>query len=261
MIDQQLRDPHQGDAGAGHLVQFHDADDRALIANVARYLAQALERGDVALVVGTQKHNEAFARALAERRIDVQAARGDARLILLDAHEALAGFMVAGMPDRDRFAATIGAAIHDACGRSCRRGARAYGEMVGILWQGRQYAAAIRLEALWNDLLQDAGFALFCGYPIDVLAEEFSAADVDALLCAHSHVISASDELAGALEEAMDDVLGSTAARVRGLMSAGLRPSWAALPRAEAMILWLRQELPQYAPAILARARSLHRAA
>jgi superfamily I DNA/RNA helicase len=261
MIDHPPTDRLTDEAHAEHIVQFHAADDRALIGNVTRYLAGALEQGDVALVVGTPQHIDEFARALAGRGIDVEAARRDGRLVELDAAETLARFMTGGIPDRQRFEATVGSIVRDACARSRGIGPRAYGEMVGILWQTRQYAAAISLEAFWNDLLQAAGFTLFCGYPIDVLAEEFSAADIDALLCAHSHVLPASTSLAGAIEASMDEVLGSAAARVRDLMSAGLRPSWAALPRGEAMILWLRHELPQYAPEIVARARSLHRAA
>jgi hypothetical protein len=42
---------------------------------------------------------------------------------------------------------------------------RAYGEMVALLWDAGNVAGAIELEALWNDLLDDVRFGLFCAYP------------------------------------------------------------------------------------------------
>jgi len=35
------------------------------------------------------------------------------------------------------------------------------------------------------------------------------------------------------------------------------RPDWAAIPRAEGIVFWLRRSLPEEADAILARARQL----
>jgi hypothetical protein len=64
-----------------------------------------------------------------------------------------------------------------------------------------------------------------------------------------------------ALERAMSDVLGTPAAGLRMLIEAHRPAAWAALPRAEATILWLRQNLPQHSGAILARAREYARVA
>ncbi len=225
-----------------------------------RYLAEGVNAGDGALVVGTSEHNAAFARGLAAAGVDVDAAR-ERRLVMLDAGETLAAFMVEGLPDRDRFDAVVGGTVRALCAPAPGRTLHAYGEMVGILWQDRRYAAAIRLEALWNELLRKGGLRLFCAYPIDVLGEEFCADDVDALLRSHTHLVSAENDLAAAVDQALDDVLGTAlAASVRAAMHAGEQPV-AALPRGEASILWLRKNLPDYAPEIIARASSRYRPA
>ena len=59
-----------------------------------------------------------------------------------------------------------------------------YGEMVGLLWP-RQPLAAIRLEALWNELQLELPFDLLCGYTIDGRPD---SADLDLIRQAHSYV-------------------------------------------------------------------------
>lgn len=63
---------------------------------------------------------------------------------------------------------------------------RAYGEMVNVLWQDGQEAAAIRLEMLWNDLARTRAFKLLCGYS---MGNFFKAAAIDDIKAQHSHVV------------------------------------------------------------------------
>jgi hypothetical protein len=133
--------------------------------------------------------------------------------------------------------------------------------MVGVLWKAGHFSAAVRLEELWNDLLQSSDVSLFCAYPIDVFSPEFQAASVDALLCAHTHVVPADAALEGALNRAMDEVLGSRVDGLRRLIQENHRPAWAIIPKPEAIILWLRKNLPGSVDQILARAREYHQLA
>jgi MEDS: MEthanogen/methylotroph, DcmR Sensory domain len=213
-------------------------------------------------VIATAEHSAAFTRKLAAAGIDVRAARDTGRLVTLDAGETLAGFMVNGSPDRERFDATVGTTVRALRARIPGGALRAYGEMVGLLWRAGEYAAAIKLEALWNALLRDEPIRLYCAYPIDVFGKEFCADDVDALLGAHTHLVPAAAELADAVDEAIGEVLGPAAATLlKTAMDAGEPPASAALPPGEATILWLRKHLPDYAPEIVARARTRCRAA
>jgi hypothetical protein len=246
-----------------HFVQLHDAaDNTALLANVGRYLAEGLVRGEGAMVIATEGHRAGVPAAVARAGFAPEAALRDGRLLLLDAHEMLDRLLVDGQPNPQRFTEIVGAQIRELGARTGRRGVRAYGEMVGVLWTAERYAAAIRLEELWNALLAEGGFNLFCAYPIDVFGEGFRPDDVDALLATHTHLLPAGNAaLDRAVGRAMDEVLGARALDVRELSGRHGRPEWPALPTAEAMILWLRANLPAYADEIVARARRYYRTA
>src|SRR6185312_4095495 len=109
--------------------------------------------------------------------------------------------------------------------RAGHTGTRAYGEMVGLLWRAGEFDAAIRLEELWNELLKSGDASLFCAYPIDIFSADFKVGKVDALLCAHTHLLPVDPALDGALNRAMDEVLGARVEGLRQLVQANYRPS------------------------------------
>jgi hypothetical protein len=243
-----------------HFVQLYGKDDRLLTRNVARYLSEGLRRGDGLLVIATAEHRGTLVRQLTEERAYSKAVL-EGRLVFLDAETTLNRFLVNGEPDQSRFESIIGEALRGVRSRAVQSGVRAYGEMVGVLWNAGQFAAAVRLEELWNRLLQASDVSLFCSYPIDIFSPDFKASAVDALLCAHTHVLPTDSALEGALNRAMDDVLGTRVEGLRGLMQTNHRPAWAAMPKAEAIILWLRNNLPGSADQILIRAREYYQLA
>lgn len=246
-----------------HFVQLHDASDASsLLSNVGRYLAEGMIRGEGAVVIATEAHRAELPAAIAKAGFAPEAALRDGRMVVLDAHETLDGLMVDRQPDPQRFTDTVGALLRTMGERTGNRPIRAYGEMVGVLWNAERYAAAIRLEDLWNALLAQGGFQLYCAYPIDVFGEGFRPEDVDALLATHTHLLPAGDAaLQRAVDRAMDEVLGPRANGVRELSDRHEHPAWPALPSSEAVILWLRANLPSYADEIVARARRYYRAA
>ena len=129
--------------------------------------------------------------------------------------------------------------------------------MVGVLWQAGAYDAAILLEDFWNRLLEGSGITLFCGYPIDIFGKEFPSEQLQAVRCAHTHMISAGsdDHLSAAIQHAMNEVLGPEAESIRSRMSADLPMTDLAPATAEGSILWLWQNLPHAAEGILECAR------
>jgi hypothetical protein len=244
--------------GGAHLVQFYGTDDSLLTRNLTCYLAEGLQLGEGALVIAGEESNDDLVRHLQQAGVDVERALRTRRLLFLDAHQTLARFMVDGMPDQRRFERTLEAALGKIEAQE-DSGLRAYGEMVGILWKAGQFSAAILLEQFWNSLVSRLSFRLFCAYPIDVFGEGFHPAHVDALLCAHTHLlpIAPNEELDGAIDRAMDEILGARVEDLRLRMRANDRPDWAALPRAEGILFWLRQYLPEHSHAVIARARQL----
>jgi hypothetical protein len=241
-----------------HAVQFYEADERMLVSNVLRYVADGLEGGEAVIVVATEPHRQAFARALNGLGLDAEAAGRAGRLNMLDADETLRRFMLREYPDAERFKKTVGALVRDAAGAAGGR-VRVYGEMVGVLWSAREYPTAIRLEQLWYCLLKEIDFALFCGYPIDIFSKDFEPGIMDALLCAHSHLVPTvnDDRLTDALSRALGEVLDPKDAALLPPASAWSR-AWAGLPRGESMILWLRTQFPDRADQVLGLAREYY---
>jgi len=131
--------------------------------------------------------------------------------------------MVDGQPDPERFENTVGALIRRLRAQPGEVGLCAYGEMVDLLWNAGHSSAALRLEDLWNELLEASPFSLLCAYQMDVFDKEFQSGVLNGVLCAHTRLVSEGD--------------------------------------GEATVLWLRNNLPDYADEILERARGAYQAA
>jgi hypothetical protein len=246
-----------------HVVQLYEENnDRLLARNVGRYFSEGLKRGDGLLAIATREHIEAFDRQLLKVGAEPAEAVRNGRFAVLDAQETLAKFMVDGQPDWRRFEEAMAPVVSGLRARSEQNRLRAYGEMVGVLWKQGAFSAAIRLEEFWNKLLASAGFSLFCAYPIDVFNEEFTVTGVDALLCDHTHLLPTgpNKDIEGAISRAMDETLGARAEQVRNFMKSNSRSYWAVLPGAEALILWIRNNLGDEAEEILTRAREHYQA-
>ena len=143
-----------------HVVQFYGTDD-ALVDSVGRFLVQVLLQDSTAIVIATDEHRQAFAQYLDADGVDVGSMCAAGRLLMLDAAETLGLFMVDGVPDWLRFERVVGDIVTEA---ARARPVRLFGEMVALLWDDGNVAAAIALEALWNRLASRAHFSLFCAY-------------------------------------------------------------------------------------------------
>src|SRR4029077_19190901 len=181
--------PPDSSVPPAHLMQLYEADARALLENVAKYLQDGLKAGCGVLVVATTDHKAGFIAELTRLGESPDRAIRTAQPAFLDADETLARFMLNGHPDADRFDRSVGEAVRRAHARAAGKGLLAYGDMVGVLWRQKQFPAAIRLEQLWNRLQKSLNFQLFCGYPIDIFDRTFDIGVIDALLCAHTHLL------------------------------------------------------------------------
>lgn len=250
MVSERILDepgPH------AHLVQFYEADEQTLVENMVRYFAEGLNGGDNAIVISSRERSRRLSDGLLARGIDVDACARASRIVWHDAHQTLSRILVDGHPSQARFDAIVATAVREALETS-NRSVRAYGDMVGLLWQQEQFPAAIRLEQLWHKLSKDHDFALLCGYPIDIFAPAADNAVVDALLCAHTHLVSAgpNGDVEAAVAAAISEVLGSPAITPLRASPQGAR---AEIPRGDGLILWVRQNYPERAAEVLSRAR------
>jgi excisionase family DNA binding protein len=171
-----------------HFVQFYE-DDAFLEESVAGYIGTGLESNEGAIVIATREHRVAIAKKLKARGINLAEARAKGQFVALDAAETLARFMVNGMPDGQLFMHVVGRVVKQAL--NGRKGLRAFGEMVAILWQEGKRSAAIRLEELWNDLSKVHAFALFCAYPMSAFAGDNQGDPLKDVCTCHTRVIPA----------------------------------------------------------------------
>jgi hypothetical protein len=169
--------------GHHHAVQFY-GDDAELMKTAGAFLAEGVAAGEAIMVIATPAHRTMIEAAL-RGHIDVDSARRLGDLVLLDAEETLATFMVHGMPSAALFRRVITDVIDQALRGRERTPIRAYGEMVDVLWKQGKTEAAIRLEVLWNDLATSRRFSLLCGYAI---GNFFKQAHIDSICEHHTHV-------------------------------------------------------------------------
>ena len=169
-----------------HAVQFY-GDEAELFKTISSFLIEGLVSFQPAVVIARPAHTQAVLDDLAARHIDVQKARQIGDLVILDAEDTLATFMVNGMPDQDLFKRNVGAVMEQAIRGRERTPVRAYGEMVDVLWKKGQADAAIKLEVFWNELASAYSFSLLCGYAIGNFYKQTSG--LENVMQQHTHVI------------------------------------------------------------------------
>jgi KaiC/GvpD/RAD55 family RecA-like ATPase len=251
-----LEKPHPGD----HFVQLYDAGETGLADNVGHYLWEGLKRGEGVLLVVTPEHQTLLSRFLDHVGADLATLLDSRQLVFWDARRTLSRFMVDGQPDWRLFEKAIRAAVREVRPADGAEGLRAYGEMVSVLWKAHQFAAAVRVEQLWNKLLEQQSFSLYCSYAVDVLDDESELANLESVLCAHTHLIpaDADGDLEAAIHRSMDKVLGPRADAIRARIKTHDHARGTVLPSAENSVLWLRTNLPEEADRIVSLAREYY---
>lgn len=172
-----------------HDVQFY-FDDRFLIQSLAQYVGDALNAGSSSIVVATKSHRENLAKELAQLGIDLGRASEQGRFVSLDAASTLAQFMLNGSPDEVLFRDAIGTIISTAAVAAHTDDDKVvvFGEMVSLLWQCGDSAAALRLEQLWNSLSEVHSFRLRCAYPIGSFDRQVHT-DLFSQICGEHHAV------------------------------------------------------------------------
>ncbi len=188
------------DSRSAHVVQFY-REDRSLIATLAQYLGTALSKGDAAIVIATQSHNDAMVTELKSKGHDLHALIEQGRYLSFEASDLLSQFMRDGVPDAAQFSTLIGALIAQAKSAVKHEPpcVAIFGEMVAILWAAGNQEAAIKLEGLWNDVAQKHSFALRCAYPMTGFSDRAHAEPFLRICAHHSSVVP--DESFAALDD------------------------------------------------------------
>ena len=175
---------------SAHVVQFY-REDRSLLDALTQYIETGLKRGDAAIVIATQAHNEALVRDLNARGVNVADAVDRGLYVSFEASEVVSQIMVDGMPD-SRLFSTFMVGVLGRAKSAVKRDPPCvviFGEMVALLWAQGKHEAAIRLESLWNDLVKTHSFSLRCAYPMSGFAEQGHGEPFVRICAEHSAVL------------------------------------------------------------------------
>jgi hypothetical protein len=250
------------DAGpSDHIVQLYQ-DQQFLNRAVCRFAAAALANGEGVILVPTIAHWDAFRPRLEAEGVDVKAAQARGQLTIVDADDLLPGFMRDAMPDAPVFLGLAADVIARAHGGGRYSKVRWWGEMVNILWERGEVAASMNLEDLFDQLAHKHDIAIFCSFLMDNFNGDVHARMLPRLGENHSHLIPVEDyaRLERAVSYALRETVGPDESRVLEDKLLSDYPGPFHMPRSQALLLALRQILPQVADDVLQRSRAIYQA-
>jgi DcmR-like sensory protein len=242
-----------------HIVQLYQ-DQQFLNRAVCRFAAGAIANGEGVILVPTAAHWEAFRPRLEAEGVDVNAAQGSGQLTIVDADELLPRFMKDTMPDAPVFLGLAADVIANARGEGRFPKVRWWGEMVNVLWEQGNVAASMSLEDQFDRLAHHHEIAIFCSFVMDNFNSEVHSRLLPRLGQNHSHLIPVEDyaRLERAVSSALRQTVGATDARVlEEQLLSSYSPAFQ-MPRSQALLLALRESLPDVAKAVLRRSRDLY---
>jgi hypothetical protein len=242
-----------------HVVQLYQDQD-FLNRAVCRFAAAALANGEGVILVPTVKHWNAFRPRLIAEGVEVEAAQKRGQLTIIDADQTLPRFMHNAMPDSPVFMGLAADVVARARGLGRFPKVRWWGEMVNILWERGDVAASMNLEDLFDQLAQKHDIAIFCSFLMDNFNGEIHTRMLPRLGENHSHLIPVEDyaRLERAVSDALRDTVGPDEARVLETDLLSRYPATYNMPRAQALLLALRQVLPSVSDSVLERCGKLY---
>ncbi len=210
-----LHHPSSGPAAAhGHIVQFYDSAAH-LEQLVTGFLRDGHEAGEPLFVFAEPDRCASISQRLADSGLDVDHAIRDGQLAIFDAREVLSRVMVGRLPDPARFQEHVGTMVERV--RATAPRARAFGEMVDVLWRERNRRGALVLEDLWNDLAERNHFTLLCSYALDHFRNRKSGSGFEEICERHAQVRPAETWTGAAVDDLHARTIAYLQQRTRAL--------------------------------------------
>src|SRR5262249_16929046 len=143
-------------------------DDSVFLRSSARFIGDALNSADAAIVLATKSHQEVLIERLRANRFDIDGAIQRGTYISLDAMETLSSIMVNGEPDPARFSAGLSVLMDTIAKLSEKKQPRVaiFGECAGVLCAQGNPNAASGLEKIGNELVTKHNVNILCAYPV-----------------------------------------------------------------------------------------------
>lgn len=241
----------------GHIVQLYQDDDFYTEA-ISHFAVEGVARGESIILVATQPHWQLIAARLRSKGVDSEVLFRRGQLTLLDADTTLPIFMDGNLPDGDIFKPLARQTIAKARAGGKFPRVRWWGEMVNVLYVEGNTPGSNRLEQFFDEVAHEEQVAIFCSFLMDKFDPKIYEEAFGHVCSTHSHVIPANDYVQHRLtvNRAVTDIIGD----IRGPLLQSL-VSWknapAFMPSSQALLLWLKEQMPEQFPRVLERAREL----
>jgi hypothetical protein len=248
-----LADPGEN----GHIVQLYQDEDFYGEA-VSHFAAEGLVRGESIILVATQPNWKNISARLRGKGFDTEALFRQGQLTLLDADATLPKFMAGNLPDGGIFKPLAKETIARARAGGKFPRVRWWGEMVNVLYVEGNKQGSHRLEEFFDEVAHEESIAIFCSFLMDKFDPKVYDEAFGNVCSTHSHVIPTDDYARHRItvNRAIADVVGE----IRGPLLQSL-VSWknvpSRMPSSQALLLWLRERMPEHFAPVLARAREL----
>ena len=245
-----------------HIVQLYQ-DQEFLNRAVCRFGSAALANGEGFLLASTKTHWSVFRPLFEAEGVNVEAARERGQLTVIDADECLSRFMRDGMHDPDTFLPLAAEVVRQARADGRYPTVRWWGEMVNVLWERGNVQASMELEDLFDQYVAKGDdVAIACSFTMDNFDGDVHEHLLPRLGTNHSHLIPVEDyrRLERAVADALQEAVGPEEARVlENRLLAEYQQAFE-MPRAEALLLALRQARPTVSDSVLQRSGELYSA-
>jgi hypothetical protein len=192
--------------------------------------------------------------------VDVKASQARGQLTIVDANEFLPHFMHDAMPDAPVFLGLAADVIANARGHARYPRVRWWGEMVNILWEQGNVAASMSLEDQFDHIARHHEIAIFCSFVMDNFNSDVHSRLLPRLGQNHSHLIPVEDyaRLERAVSDALRQTVGANDACVLEQQFLATFSRGSKMPRSQALLMALRETLPDVAESVLTRSRELY---
>ena len=173
-----------------HILQVYETDEIFAEA-FAGFISSGIHIGDCCVVVATETHLAAINNLLETWEVNTVEAMADGRYIQVNVEELLSKFMVDDQVDEKLFQQAMNP-LFEKC-RNTKRVIRACGEVAPTLAGRGNWAAATRVEQLWEELHHKEKFSLFCAYSKNVFGKG-TKAKVNHICAQHSKMIAGNEK-------------------------------------------------------------------
>ena len=176
-----------------HGVHLFDTPE-SLASTVTSFFIEGYKAGGNLLIVAKPNHRAAILSALQRAGCFPDDTSVRQRLVALDASEVLNQITRHGVVDRRLFDSCVAPLVEKlaATGKLW-----IYGEIVELFAEQQDFAGAIRLEEMWNDLSARVPFTLLCGYSSAHFAPPSSKNALRDICGTHTHAAATTADTLG----------------------------------------------------------------